>query len=84
MDDVYLSTFSDDLKESIKKKVIKSTNKLDKGDNDLEEKINRLTKQKEFLQEQLRKAGAEIKFLKAEVNYERELRIGGTKYHANT
>ena len=59
-------------------------NKLDKGDNDLEETIDRLTKQKEFLQEQLRKAGAEIKFLKAEVKYERELRIGGTKYHANT
>ena len=43
-----------------------------------------LTKQKEYLQEQLKKAGAEINNLKAEVKYERQLRIGGAKYHVNT
>lgn len=80
MDDIYLNTFSDDLRNSIKKKL----NKSDRGDNDLEEVIDKLTKQKEYLQEQLRKAGEEIKYLKSEVKYERELRIGGTKYHVNT
>ena len=60
MDDVYLCTFSNDLKESIKKKLDKSG----RGYNDLEETIDRLTKQKEYLQEQLRKAGKEIKELK--------------------
>ena len=60
MDDIYLSTFSSDLKESIKKKLDKSG----RGYNDLEETIDRLTKQKEYLQEQLRKAGKEIKELK--------------------
>ena len=37
-----------------------------------------------YLQEQLKKAGAEINNLKAEVKYERQLRIGGAKYHVNT
>ena len=60
MDDVYLNTFSNDLRESIKKKLDKSG----RGYNDLEETIDRLTKQKEYLQEQLRKAGKEIKELK--------------------
>ena len=60
MDDIYLNTFSNDLKESIKKKLDKSG----RGYNDLEETIDRLTKQKEYLQEQLRKAGKEIKELK--------------------
>ena len=58
--------------------------KDDRGDNDLEEVIDKLTKQKEYLQEQLRKAGEEIKYLKAEVKYERELRIQGAKHHVNT
>tara|TARA_R110000868_G_scaffold107838_2_gene294863 strand:+ start:488 stop:748 length:261 start_codon:yes stop_codon:yes gene_type:complete len=79
MDDIYLNTFSKDLRNSIKKKLTKS----DRGDNDLEEVIDKLTKQKEYLQEQLRKAGLEIKNLEAEVKYERQLRIGGTKYHVN-
>ena len=60
MDDIYLSTFSNDLKESIKRRLDKSG----RGYNDLEETIGRLTKQKEYLQEQLRKAGKEIKELK--------------------
>ena len=60
MDDVYLNTFSNDLRESIKKKLDKSG----RGYNDLEETIDKLTKQKEYLQEQLRKAGKEIKELK--------------------
>ena len=71
MDDVYLNQFSDDLQEAIRKK----RRKIDKGYNDLEETIERLTKQKEYLQEQLRKAGAEINNLKAEVKYERQLRL---------
>ena len=77
MDDVYLNQFSDDLQEAIRKK----RRKIDKGYNDLEETIERLTKQKEYLQEQLRKAGAEINNLKAEVKYERQLRLEGAKYH---
>ena len=77
MDDVYLNQFSDDLQEAIRKK----RRKTDKGYNDLEETIDRLTKQKEYLQEQLRKAGAEINNLKAEVKYERQLRLEGAKYH---
>jgi len=60
MDDIYLNTFSNDLKESIKRRLDKSG----RGYNDLEETIDRLTKQKEYLQEQLRKAGKEIKELK--------------------
>ena len=60
MDDIYLNAFSNDLRESIKKKLDKSG----RGYNDLEETIDRLTKQKEYLQEQLRKAGKEIKELK--------------------
>ena len=80
MDDIYLNTFSADLKNSIKKKL----NKSGRGDNDLEEVIDKLTKQKEYLQEQLRKDGEEIKYLKAEVKYERELRIQGAKHHVNT
>lgn len=79
MDDIYLNTFSKDLRNSIKKNLTKS----DRGDNDLEEVIDKLTKQKEYLQEQLRKAGLEIQNLEAEVKYERQLRIGGTKYHVN-
>ena len=77
MDDVYLNNFSDDLQEAIRKK----RRKIDKGYNDLEETIERLTKQKEYLQKQLIKAGEEIKFLKADVKYERELRLKGAKYH---
>ena len=77
MDDVYLNQFSDDLQEAIRKK----RRKIDKGYNDLEETIERLTKQKEYLQEQLRKAGAEINNLKAEVKYEWQLRLEGAKYH---
>ena len=80
MDDVYLNHFSDDLQEAIRKK----RRKIDKGYNDLVETNEKLTKQKEYLQEQLRKAGAEINNLKAEVKYERQLRIGGAKYHVNT
>lgn len=80
MDDIYLNTFSKDLRNSIKKKKL---TKSDRGDNDLEEVIDKLTKQKEYLQEQLRKAGLEIQNLEAEVKYERQLRIGGTKYHVN-
>ena len=60
MDDIYLNAFSSDLKESIKRRLDKSG----RGYNDLEETIDRLTKQKEYLQEQLRKAGKEIKELK--------------------
>jgi len=60
MDDIYLSTFSNDLKESIKRRLDKSG----RGYRDLEETIDRLTKQKEYLQEQLRKAGKEIQELK--------------------
>jgi len=60
MDDVYLNAFSNDLRESIKKKLDKSG----RGYNDLEETIDRLTKQKKYLQIQLRKAGKEIKELK--------------------
>ena len=77
MDDDYLMGFSKDLQEAIRKK----RRKIDKGYNDLEETIERLTKQKEYLQEQLRKAGAEINNLKAEVKYERQLRLEGAKYH---
>ena len=77
MDDVYLNQLSDDLQEAIRKK----RRKIDKGYNDLEETIERLTKKKEYLQEQLRKAGAEINNLKAEVKYERQLRLEGAKYH---
>ena len=80
MDDVYLNHFSKDLQEAIRKK----RRKTDKGYNDLEEAIEMLTKQKEYLQEQLKKAGAEINNLKAEVKYERQLRKGGAKYHVNT
>ena len=60
MDDIYLNTFSNDLKESIKRRLDKDG----RGYNDLEETIDRLTTQKEYLQEQLRKAGQEIKELK--------------------
>jgi len=60
MDDIYLNTFSNDLKDSIKKRLDKDG----RGYNDLEETIDRLTTQKEYLQEQLRKAGTEIKELK--------------------
>ena len=60
MDDIYLNAFSNDLRESIKRRLDKSG----RGYNDLEETIDRLTKQKEYLQEQLRKAGKEIKELK--------------------
>jgi predicted nucleic acid-binding Zn-ribbon protein len=60
MDDIYLSTFSNDLKNSIKRRLDKDG----RGYNDLEETIDRLTKQKEYLQEQLRKAGKEIQELK--------------------
>tara|TARA_R100001369_G_scaffold2936_1_gene9538 strand:+ start:315 stop:575 length:261 start_codon:yes stop_codon:yes gene_type:complete len=60
MNDVYLNTFSNDLRESIKKRLDKSG----RGYNDLEETIDRLSKQKEYLQKQLRKAGKEIKELK--------------------
>ena len=76
MDDVYLNNFSKDLQEAIRKKTRKNCKHKDE--------LDMLTKQKEYLQDQLKKAGEEIKFLKAEVKYERELRIGGTKYHANT
>ena len=77
MDDDYLMGFSKDLQEAIRNK----KRKADKGYNDLEETIDRLTKQKEYLQDQLRKAGAEINNLKAEVKYERQLRLEGAKYH---
>jgi len=60
MDDIYLNAFSNDLRESIKRRLDKSG----RGYNDLEETIDRLTKQKEYLQIQLRKAGKEIKELK--------------------
>tara|TARA_R110002020_G_scaffold381788_1_gene592682 strand:+ start:285 stop:524 length:240 start_codon:yes stop_codon:yes gene_type:complete len=77
MDDVYLNHFSKDLQEAIRKK----RKKIDKGYNDLVETNEKLTKQKEYLQDQLKKAGEEIKFLKADVKYERELRLEGAKYH---
>ena len=52
--------------------------------NDLQEVIDKLNKQKLYLQEQLRKAGIEINNLEAEVKYERQLRIHGTTNHVNT
>jgi|TARA_Y100000296_G_C5129594_1_gene234765 chromosome segregation ATPase len=73
MDDVYLNNFSKDLQEAIRKKTRKNCTHKDE--------IEMLTKQKEYLQNQLRKAGEEIKNLKAEVKYERELRLKGAKYH---
>jgi|TARA_B100000959_G_scaffold30394_1_gene29025 chromosome segregation ATPase len=73
MDDVYLNNFSKDLQEAIRKKTRKKYKHKDE--------IEMLTKQKEYLQNQLRKAGEEIKNLKAEVKYERELRLKGAKYH---
>ena len=76
MDDVYLNHFSKDLQEAIRKKNRKHCKYKDE--------LEMLTKQKEYLQEQLKKAGAEINNLKAEVKYERQLRIRGAKYHANT
>jgi len=60
MDDIYLNTFSNDLKDSIKKRLDKDG----RGYNDLEETIDRLTTQKKYLQEQLRKAGIDIEELK--------------------
>ena len=73
MDDVYLNNFSKDLQEAIRKKTRKNCKHKDE--------IEMLTKQKEYLQNQLRKTGEEIKNLKAEVKYERELRLKGAKYH---
>jgi len=73
MDDVYLNHFSKDLQEAIRKKTRKNCKHKDE--------IEMLTKQKEYLQNQLRKAGEEIKNLKAEVKYERQLRLEGAKYH---
>jgi len=73
MDDVYLNNFSKDLQEAIRKKTRKNCKHKDE--------IEMLTKQKEYLQNQLRKAGEEIKNLKTEVKYERELRLKGAKYH---
>jgi len=73
MDDAYLNNFSKDLQEAIRKKTRKNCKHKDE--------IEMLTKQKEYLQNQLRKAGEEIKNLKAEVKYERELRLKGAKYH---
>lgn len=52
--------------------------------NDLQEVIDKLNKQKLYLQEQLRKAGIEINNLEAEVKYERQLRIHGATHHVNT
>jgi len=52
--------------------------------NDLQEVIDKLNKQKLYLQEQLRKAGIEINNLEAEVKYERQLRIHGATNHVNT
>lgn len=46
-----------------------------------EEARLKLVKIKNYLQEQLRKAGEEIKNLKAEVKYERQLRLEGAKHH---
>jgi len=73
MDDVYLNNFSKDLQEAIRKKTRKNCKHKDE--------LDKLTKQKEYLQDQLKKAGEEIKFLKADVKYERELRLEGAKYH---
>ena len=73
MDDVYLNHFSKDLQEAIRKKTRKNCKHKDE--------LDMLTKQKEYLQDQLKKAGEEIKFLKADVKYERELRLEGAKYH---
>ena len=73
MDDVYLNNFSKDLQEAIRKKTRKNCKHKDE--------LDMLTKQKEYLQDQLKKAGEEIKFLKADVKYERELRLEGAKYH---
>ena len=38
---------------------------MEKGDQDLEERISRLEKQKKFMQDKLREAGARIKDLEA-------------------
>ena len=46
--------------------------------------IIRGLKQKSYLLNELRMQVAELNFVKAEVNYERELRIKGAKYHVNT
>ena len=73
MDDVYLNNFSKDLQEAIRKKTRKNCKHKDE--------LDMLTKQKEYLQDQLKKAGEEIKFLKADVKYERELRLEEAKYH---
>ena len=46
--------------------------------------IIRGQKQKGYLLNELRMQVAELNFVKAEVNYERELRVKGAKYHVNT
>ena len=52
--------------------------------NDLQEVIDKLNKQKLYLQDQLKKAGIEINNLEAEVKYERQLRIQGATSHVDT
>lgn len=49
--------------------------------NNAEEARLKLVKIKNYLQDQLRKAGEEIKNLKSEVKYERQLRLEGAKHH---
>jgi phosphate uptake regulator len=53
--------------KDLREAIKKKTKKSDRGYHDLEETIYRLEQ--------------EIKFLKAEVKYERELRLKGAKYH---
>jgi len=81
-DDDNTSTWGDIYLTNLRKKVgeQKGNGKLEKQNN-LSEQVDRLITQKKYLQAQLRKAGAEIKNLEAEVKYERELRLGGTAYH---
>jgi len=69
--DVYIAELVNQIKE------IKS----ERGKQDLEKMIDDLTEQVKFLKEQNLNLQLEIKNLQAEVKYERQLRVGGAKYH---
>lgn len=69
--DVYIAELVNQIKEM----------KSERGTHDLEKMIDDLTEQVKFLKEQNLNLQDEIRNLQAEVEYERQLRIGGAKYH---